>query len=274
MANEQNKSITTTVVLVLVAAVVVAAIVFFYWRPAKEEDKNVSLPPPLVQTEPEQAPEPEPTRPVYEAPEPEPQEEPLPELGNSDQSVLDAFGKLAADAPSLIVPEESIRKFVRAVNAVEEGKVVHEYRPLVSPAPPFQVERDGTVEEQQVQQYTLSEENYRRYDKYVATFAAIETDELAALYKRFYPLLEEAYREMGLKKGNFHTVMLGAIDNLLAAPVVEQDILLVRPKVFYQYADPALEKLPASHKLLLRMGPDNTRRLQESLKNLRAKLAE
>ncbi|ARU29137.1 DUF3014 domain-containing protein [Cellvibrio sp. PSBB006] len=274
MANEQNKSITTTVVLVLVAAVVVAAIVFFYWRPAKEEDKNVSLPPPLVQTEPEQVPEPEPTRPVYEAPEPEPQEEPLPELGNSDQSVLDAFGKLAADAPSLIVPEESIRKFVRAVNAVEEGKVVHEYRPLVSPAPPFQVERDGTVEEQQVQQYTLSEENYRRYDKYVATFAAIETDALAALYKRFYPLLEEAYREMGLKKGNFHTVMLGAIDNLLAAPVVEQDILLVRPKVFYQYADPALEKLPASHKLLLRMGPDNTRRLQESLKNLRAKLAE
>ena len=97
---------------------------------------------------------------------------------------------------------------------------------------------------------------------------------MAALYKRFYPLLEEAYREMGLKKGNFHTVMLGAIDNLLAAPVVEQDILLVRPKVFYQYADPALEKLPASHKLLLRMGPDNTRRLQESLKNLRAKLAE
>ena len=274
MANEQNKSITTTVVLVLVAAVVVAAIVFVYWRPAKEEDKNVSLPPPLVQTEPEQAPEPEPTRPVYEAPEPEPQEEPLPELGNSDQSVLDAFGKLAADAPSLIVPEESIRKFVRAVNAVEEGKVVHEYRPLVSPAPPFQVERDGTVEEQQVQQYTLSEENYRRYDKYVATFAAIETDALAALYKRFYPLLEEAYREMGLKKGNFNTVMLGAIDNLLAAPVVEQDILLVRPKVFYQYADPALEKLPASHKLLLRMGPDNTRRLQESLKNLRSKLAE
>lgn len=274
MANEQNKSITTTVVMVLIAVVVVAAIVFFYWRPAKEEEKNVSLPPPSVQPEPEQAPEPEPARPVYEAPEPEPQEEPLPELSNSDQSVLDAFGKLAADAPALIVPEEVIRKFVRAVNAVEEGKVVHEYRPLVSPAPPFQVERDGTVEEQQAQQYTLSPENYQRYDKYVTTFAAIDTDALASMYKRFYPLLEEAYREMGLKKGNFHTVMLGAIDNLLAAPVVDGDILLVRPKVFYQYADPALEKLPASHKLLLRMGPENTRRIQESLRRLRAELAE
>lgn len=274
MANEQNKSITTTVVMVLIAVVVVAAIMFFYWRPAKEEDKNVSLPPPAVQPEPEQTPEPEPPRPVYEAPEPEPQEEPLPELSNSDQSVLDAFGKLAADAPALIVPEEAIRKFVRAVNAVEEGKVVHEYRPLVSPAPPFQVERDGTVEEQQAQQYTLSPENYQRYDKYVATFAAIDAEALVSMYKRFYPLLEEAYREMGLKKGNFHTVMLGAIDNLLAAPVVDGDVLLVRPKVFYQYADPALEKLPASHKLLLRMGPENTRRIQESLRRLRAELAE
>ncbi|MGM8226696.1 DUF3014 domain-containing protein [Cellvibrio sp. ARAG 10.3] len=274
MANEQNKSITTTVVMVLIAVVVVAAIMFFYWRPAKEEEKNVSLPPPSVQPEPEQTPEPEPLRPVYEAPKPEPQEEPLPELSNSDQYVLDAFSKLAAGAPALIVPEEVIRKFVRAVNAVEEGKVVHEYRPLVSPAPPFQVERDGTVEEQQVQQYTLSRENYQRYDKYVATFAAIDAEALASLYKRFYPLLEEAYREMGLKKGNFHTVMLGAIDNLLAAPVVDGDVLLVRPKVFYQYADPALEKLPASHKLLLRMGPENTRRIQESLRSLRAELAE
>jgi hypothetical protein len=44
--------------------------------------------------------------------------------------------------------------------------------------------------------------------------------------------------------------------------------------VFYQYADPALEKLPASHKLLLRMGPENTRQVQESLRRLRAELAE
>lgn len=274
MANEQTKSVSTTVILVLVAAVVVAAIVFFYWNPAKEEEQNVSLPSPSMELEPEQTVEPETARPVYEAPKPEPQEEPLPELSNSDQTVLDAFAKLAADVPSMIVPEEVIRKFVRAANAVEEGKIVHEYRPLVSPAPPFQIERDGTADEQQAQQYILSPKNYARYDKYVATLEAIDTDALASIYKRFYPLLEEAYREMGLKKGNFHTVMLGAIDNLLAAPVIEGEVLLVRPKVFYQYADPALEKLPNSHKLLLRMGPENTRRVHAKLQELRAKLAE
>lgn len=274
MANEQNKSITTMVVLVLIAAAIVAAVMFLYFRPAQEEAKTITVTPPAVQPATPETVEPEPVRPVYEAPKVEPQEEPLPALSESDNAVLAAFNKLSADAAKLIVPEEAIRKFVRAVNAMEEGKVVHEYRPLVSPAPPFQVERQGTMPDEQVQQYRLLSENYKRYDKYVATFAMLDTDALVATYKRFYPLLEEAYREMGLKKGNFHTVMLGAIDNLLAAPVKDGDVLLVRPKVFYQYADPELEKLPATHKLLMRMGPDNTRSLQASLKTLRIKLTE
>ncbi|MGB3609443.1 MAG: DUF3014 domain-containing protein [Cellvibrio sp.] len=274
MANEQPKPVNITVILVLIAAVIVAAIVFFYWKPAKEEEQNVSLPAPAAELEAEQTAAPEPERQVYEPPKPEPQEEPLPPLSDSDPSVMDAFAKLAADAPTMMVPEEVVRKFVRAANAIEEGKIVHEYRPLVSPAPPFQATRDGTLEDQQGQQYILSPDNYRRYDKYVTTLEAIDTDALIAIYKRFYPLLEEAYGEMGLKKGNFHTVMLGAIDNLLAAPVVDGEILLVRPKVFYQYADPALEKLPSSHKLLLRMGPDNTRRVHAKLREIRARLAE
>lgn len=274
MANEQPKPVNITVILVLIAAVIVAAIVFFYWKPAKEEEQNVSLPAPAAELEAEQTAVLEPERPVYEPPKPEPQEEPLPPLSDSDPSVMDAFAKLAADAPTMMVPEEVVRKFVRAANAIEEGKIVHEYRPLVSPAPPFQATRDGTLEDQQGQQYILSPDNYRRYDKYVTTLEAIDTDALIAIYKRFYPLLEEAYGEMGLKKGNFHTVMLGAIDNLLAAPVVDGEILLVRPKVFYQYADPALEKLPSSHKLLLRMGPDNTRRVHAKLREIRARLAE
>lgn len=274
MANEQPKPVNITVILVLIAAVIVAAIVFFYWKPAKEEEQNVSLPAPTAELEAEQTAAPEPERQVYEPPKPEPQKEPLPPLSDSDPSVMDAFAKLAADAPTMMVPEEVVRKFVRAANAIEEGKIVHEYRPLVSPAPPFQATRDGTLEDQQGQQYILSPDNYRRYDKYVTTLEAIDTDALIAIYKRFYPLLEEAYGEMGLKKGNFHTVMLGAIDNLLAAPVVDGEILLVRPKVFYQYADPALEKLPSSHKLLLRMGPDNTRRVHAKLREIRARLAE
>lgn len=273
MASEQNRSITTMVVLVIVA-VIIAGVAFFYLRPAPEEEKEkplvMSVPNPQAESA---VAERKPITPAYEAPTPEPQQEPLPALSESDASVLSGFDKLTTEATKLIVPDEVIRKFVRAVNAAEESKVVHEYRPLVSPAPPFQVELHSTATDQ-ARQYKLSPKNYQRYDQYVSALTKMDTDALVAVYKRFYPLLEEAYGEMGLKKGNFHTVMLAAIDNLLAAPVIDGDILLVRPKVFYQYADPQLEKLPATHKLLLRMGPENARSVKARLKELRDKLAK
>src|SRR5690606_7129227 len=156
--------------------------------------------------------------------------------------------------------------------AAEEGKAVHEYRPLVSPAPPFKVERQAAGADQ-LQTYKLSEENFQRYNKYVESFTAIDPAALAAVYKRYYPLLEEAFNEMGLKaKNNFHSVMINAIDTLLAAPVIEEDIILVRPKVFYQYADPALEKLPPIQKLLLRMGPENAHKLKAHMQEVRTHL--
>src|SRR5690606_41117701 len=123
---------------------------------------------------------------VYEAPEPEPQEEPLPILGERDANVLSSLEELSDAGVKLVVPEEVIRKFVRAINAAEEGKAVHEYRPVVSPAPPFKVERQASGADQ-LQTYRLSEENFQRYDKYVETFTAIDPAALAASYKRYYP---------------------------------------------------------------------------------------
>lgn len=272
MASNDNKSLNTMIGLVLVVAVIVGGLLYFYGRPDKQDDKSVTLPTPIPQSADEQDEPEQPEAPVYEAPKPEPQEEPLSRLEESDNQVMKALGKLSADAVALTVPEEVIRKFVRAVNAVEEGKVVHEYRPIVSPAPPFIVQSRANSSEQT--QYTLSAENYQRYDNYVAALTSIDSDALAAFYKRFYPLLEEAFAEMGLKKGNFHTVMLGAIDRVLAAPVIDDEVVLVRPKVFYQFADADMEKLPAVHKLMLRMGPDNSRKIQASLERLRIKLIQ
>lgn len=273
MASEANKSVATMAGLVVIAAVIVGIVMFFFFR---SDESSVTEDVPIV--EPEQIPEPPITappvepKPVYEAPEPEPQEEPLPKLSESDTNVLSSLEELSDEGVKLVVPEEVIRKFVRAINAAEEGKAVHEYRPLVSPAPPFKVERQAAGADQ-LQTYKLSEENFQRYNKYVESFTAIDPAALAAVYKRYYPLLEEAFNEMGLKaKNNFHSVMINAIDTLLAAPVIEEDIILVRPKVFYQYADPALEKLPPIQKLLLRMGPENAHKLKAHMQEVRTHL--
>lgn len=272
---QPKQSSPTTMIVIVVLAIILAAAAFFYLRDdAPAESQTVVTPVAVTPITEATAPAEATPKPVYEPPQPVVEVEPLPTLNESDAGVLAALQELRGEGLlKLIVPQEVLRKFVLAVNGLEEGKVVHEYRPVVSPPPPFIPEKFSVmVEGVAVDQERISANNYQRYEPYVTTLALIDPDAAVALYKRFYPLMAEAFKELGLKKSNFHTVMIGAIDNLLAAPDVQGDLLLVHPKVFYQYADPALEKLPQTHKLMLRMGPENARSVKASLRQLRARL--
>jgi hypothetical protein len=64
------------------------------------------------------------------------------------------------------------------------------------------------------------------------------------------------------------------IDHLLQAPEVSAPIRLVQPKVFYEYADTDLESRSAGQKLLIRMGPANSRAIKAKLREFRAEIAK
>ncbi len=265
-----------SMIAIIVLVAIIAGVAFYVLREQAPETAQTASTP-VVATP--QAPTNSATSSVapiveYEAPEPVVEVEPLPGLNESDSSILAALQQLRGEGlVQLLVPQEVIRKFVLAVNNIAEGKVIHEYRPVVSPTTAFAPETFSVVVDgNTVDQERVAQRNYERYEAYVTTLALIDSDAAVAVYRRFYPLLEEAFRELGLKKPNFHSVMIAAIDNVLAAPDAQGDLLLVRPKVFYQYADPALEQLPQTHKLMLRMGPENARSVKASLRQLRARL--
>ncbi len=221
-------------------------------------------------------------KPAYEEPTPVPVPQPLPELNQSDASVLASLKGLNINGlVEMVIPGEILRKFVRAVDIIEEGKVVTDYRPIASPQGAFTVDSytvkvsGGEVGEQQdAEQLRISPKNYLRYTLFVEVMSALDSDAAIALYKRYYPLLNKAYQELGLKKGNFHSVLIRAIDKVLSAPSANGDLLLIHPKVYYQFADPVLEKLPEVHKLMLRMGPDNAEKIKASLGHIREKLLQ
>lgn len=221
-------------------------------------------------------------KPVYDEPVPDPIPQPLPDLNQSDLSVLAALKALNINGlVEMIIPQDILRKFVRAVDVLEEGKVVHDYRPIASPqgafsADSFNVKVSGGElgEQQEVEQFRLSPKNYLRYTLYVQVLSGLESDAAVTLYKRYYPLLNRAHQELGSGKGNFHSVLIRAIDKVLSAAEAGGDILLIHPKVYYEFADPALEKLPDVDKLMLRMGPDNAEKVKASLRNLRVKLLQ
>jgi hypothetical protein len=84
------------------------------------------------------------------------------------------------------------------------------------------------------------------------------------------PRIEEAYAELGQPNTTFDQTLERAIVVLLRTPLPEGPIP-VEPNgaaVAFRYANPALEKLTPSQKLLIRFGPDNQRAVQAALRDI------
>jgi hypothetical protein len=240
--------------LVLIAAVVL----FFSWR------ANRHAPAPTAATAPAPPPEPAVQNPIPASP----QAAPLPPLASSDGPLHDAIaellGKRAAD--SLFRPEQLVRHIVVTVDNLSRKRVAVESRPTKPLAGSFKAIGDE-------QHSTLDPSNYDRYTPVIQVVQMLDSKQLAALYFHFYPLFQQEYQNQGFPNGYFNDRLVVTIDNLLATPEVSGDIVLVRPNVMYQFADPNLEDLSAGQKALLRMGPKNAAIVKAKLRELRAQIA-
>lgn len=263
----------------VLALIIVGVLGVAWWllRVPEPVPRMQEAPQPAPVAEPEPAPEP--PAPAPAEPEPEPEAaapvKPLPTLNESDPVVVEETSEIEGAEPAveLSVKDDVLRKWVRAAIAANEGNLVDEYRPVASPPGEFIVEElDEELDPDIGQRYRLSPENYGRYDAYVTALETIDKAKLATLYRRFYPLLEEAHQQHGVNNGSLHETVLAVIDSLLETPVVEDEIILVQPKVYYHYFDPELEALSEPQKLLIRTGPENTRRVQSALRELREEL--
>lgn len=119
---------------------------------------------------------------------------------------------------------------------------------------------------------TLQPANFARYDAFVGLVESLDPKTMAAIYLRFYPLLQQEYRAMGFPQAHLHDRVIEAIDDMLTAPEVSGPIRLVQPKVNYRFVDPLLEKLSAGRKIMIRIGPEHAARMKKALRALRAEL--
>jgi len=257
------------VVKVGVPVLLVVAACGAYWYYAKQQTpptpvaKTVELPVP--------APAPVDTKPKVRNPVPSTPdivEKPLPPLNESDATLRESVERLtdAKTAGEFLVPENLARNFVVTVDNLTRVKVASERRP-VKPTP------GATLVETRGNETILSDENYARYAPFVALVQAANTKQATAVYLHYYPLFQRAYEDLGYPDDYFNDRLVDVIDHLLATPTPAGPIKLTQPKVFYEYADPALEGLSAGQKLLLRMGPANAAQIKAKLTELRAEIA-
>lgn len=185
----------------------------------------------------------------------------------------DLWGVLQASVTSsvagLLIPDEFVRKFTITVYGLSEGRLVSQSRPYKSPEGLFAVAKLADAPQAQ---FKLLPQNADRYATYLEGLNWANSDAGIALYERAYPQLQAAFEELGIGKRSFHQVSIMAIDNLLAAPEVSADLVLEQPKSRYTYLDAEIEKLPAAHKLMLRIGAKNNLAVKQQLRQLRQRL--
>lgn len=203
----------------------------------------------------------------------------LPGLDQSDPALKEALtGLLGSKAVAQFLQTDGfVRRVVATVDNLGRAHAAPRLWPVVPTGGRFSVQAAG-------EQTLVTPGNAARYDAFVALAAAIDPVRAAALYKAHYPLFQAAYRELGYPKGYFNDRLVEVIDQLLATPEptdplavrlteVKGPIEADRPWVRYEFADPALQALPAGSKMLLRMGPTHAQRLKAQLRAFRDAVA-
>lgn len=194
------------------------------------------------------------------------QPQPLPTLDESDASLRSALERLFAGQPldQLLLFDNLLKRVVITTNNLMSPSLPVKRRPTQSVRGGFMAAGDPGNE-------VISPDNYPRYAPFIQLAEAAGTKQLTKLYIRFYPLLQQAYENLGYR-GYYNDRLIEVIDHLLATPEVAEPIRLVRPEVLYQFADPQLEALTSGQKLVIRMGQENATKLKDKLRELRQAL--
>lgn len=254
-----------------------------FWLGRRQSEPPPAPPPPPIARPASPAPPPPPPAPEKPAiahPIETPRAPALPGLDSSDDFLKKALDDLIGHKSvlSFVITDGLARRFVATVNNLATDNAPSGHWPVNRTAGRFETQAgDGGA--------VISAGNAERYTPFVRLVDGVDTQRLVALYTRVYPLLQRAYEELGFPGQYFNDRVVEVIDNLLATPAVNGPLLVKqvtadgkpRPPTaggLYIFDDPSLESRTAGQKILLRVGPDNARRLKAKLADIRRRIAK
>lgn len=188
-------------------------------------------------------------------------------LNGSDKKVRELLVSCSSNREfeRWIINGDLVRRFVATVDNISRGESPGPHLEFLQPKGKFKTIRRG-------ENIYLDPSGYRRYDKVAEVIASLDGVKLAALYRRMRPLIDEAYKELGYPEKKFGHTLREAVAMIVNTPVPEGDVLLDEKVLTYTYNNTRLEVLNGAQKHLIRMGPENAKKVKDKLKEISAAL--
>ena len=199
-------------------------------------------------------------RKIEPRPAPEPIVEAPLELHNSDSLATQAIVEMALELGPWIATDEIVRKWVLAIDNLSKGKLVSKYQPWA-----YSMERFSVGDTKM----KLNPSNYQRAEPMLNAALAIPPEKLIRYYHNWLPLFEQAYDELG-NTDTFSDRLPELLERINLVKALEITPQLERKSVMYTYTDRTLEDASDLEKLMWRLGPDNSLRVQEYARQLQA----
>lgn len=191
----------------------------------------------------------------------------LPPLDESDAFVRAQTSPVCLPL-AWMAADNLVRRAAVLIENASRGELPPKRGGLLPALDAFPVRQEG-------ERFFMDESGYPRFDAYLDQLEAIDPERLAGCIRLLDPLLDQALNELGHSDGP-QAGIVAVFDRILAVPepIEGADVELVQPKVLFRYADSRLESLSGLQKQVLRMGPENTRRLKAYVTRLQPLLAD
>ena len=189
------------------------------------------------------------------------------QLSGTDPRVRELLRGLSNDAEFLrwLSAEDLVRRLVSATSAVAEGQSPRAQLSFLAPTGGFRATR-------RTGRTVIAPESYARFDGIARAIASVNTQGVRRVYQELKPLLEAAHAEIAPPGRTLDQVLTQAIGRLTSVAVPTGTVEVIPKSALYAYADPRLEALSSAEKHLLRMGPENMRKVQTKLSEIASAL--
>lgn len=190
----------------------------------------------------------------------------LPGLADSDGPVFDTLTALfnGDGALALLLRDHLVQRVVTHIDNLDKPSVPTPAMAVRALPGSLQVETvDDTLH--------IDAANAARYAPYVKAFTVLDAAAAGKAYVRLYPLLQQAYAELGQPDAYFNDRLVAVIDHLLQTPEPPRPLAVTRDeRGRYRFADPALQARSVGQKLLLRMDAVQVQAVKQQLRAIRA----